>query len=46
MLASTLSRPRWDMASTDSSRPASAASVSTVSSSGISDSAPSSENRR
>ena len=46
MLASTLSRPRWAMPMTASSRLGAAASVSTASSSGISDSAPSSENRR
>ena len=46
MLASTFSRPRWAMPSTTSSSGASAASVSTASSSGISDSPPSSENRR
>ena len=46
MFASTFSRPRWAIPSTTSSRSWCAASVSTASSSGISDSAPSSENRR
>src|SRR6266516_3624589 len=46
MLASTLSLPRWAMPTTASSRPPREASVSTASSSGISDSAPSSENLR
>src|ERR1039458_5229156 len=46
MLASTFSRPRWAMPMTASSMPAWAASASTASTSGISDSAPSSENRR
>ena len=46
MLASTFSRPRCAMPSTASSICSRAASVSTASSSGISDSAPSSENRR
>ena len=46
MLASTFSRPRWAMPMTASCRLLAAASVSTASSSGISDSAPSSENRR
>ena len=46
MLASTFSRPRWAMPMTASSRCAAAASVSTASISGMSDSAPSSENRR
>ena len=46
MLASTLSRPRCAMPITASSRPASAASLITASSSGISDSPPSRENRR
>ena len=46
MLASTFSRPRWAMPMTASSRCAAAASVSTASTSGMSASAPSSENRR
>ncbi len=45
MLASTLSRPRWAMPITTSSRSPSAAVCSTSSSSGISDSPPSSEKR-
>ena len=45
MLASTLSRPRCGMPMTTSSRPASAAEVRTSSSSGMTDSPPSSENR-
>src|SRR6201996_5460576 len=44
-LASTLSRPRWAMPITASSRSASAASLITTSSSGISASPPSSEKR-
>ena len=45
MLASTLSRPRWAMPMTTSSRSASAEAWRISSSSGISDSPPSSENR-
>ena len=45
MLASTLSRPRWAMPMTTSSRSSSAASLITESSSGIRDSPPSSEKR-
>ena len=44
MLASTLSRPRWAIAITTSTMPSSAAASSARSSSGISVSAPSSEN--
>src|SRR6266699_3202234 len=46
MLASTFSRPRWAMPMTASSRCPWAASASTASTSGISDSAPSRENLR
>ena len=45
MLARTLSRPRWAMPMTTSSRWARAAEVIAASSSGISDSPPSSEKR-
>ena len=46
MLASTLSRPRWAMPMTTSSRPCLGRGRRISSSSGISDSPPSSENRR